>query len=208
MPAVTATSAMASGAANWAALQQRFGAQRLASLRPELLVRAIIIQPLPLVAEPAFMELGAVPRSLIAAKDLRRLASLVQRDAASFVVLYVGDVHQRSASEDQRRQWVLISHVPSACSAAEVKDMANKRAVLRTGLGASSFAGDVWCSSPDQITLSNYYRWSDGGTVDGAAERNLRDAAAAKLQSGFRSFRRNANAGFIRMLAYRIAASP
>ena len=49
--------------------------------------------------------------------------------------------------------------------------MADNRSVLKAGLGADCFAGDMWCTSPDQITLSNYIKTVDGRGVTQPVEQ-------------------------------------
>ena len=146
----------------WQALQRRFGDQNKPTTAAELLVRGLKIVPLDgqensAVYALGFLEAGAVRRTASLSKDFSAVAALVQPDAACYLAVFVGDV-QAQASPDAKAQWVLISYVPSTCSTKEIKKMADNRAALKAGLGASSFTGDMWCSSADQITLSTYLR--------------------------------------------------
>ena len=191
----------------WQALQRRFGDQNKPTTAAELLVRGLKIVPLDgqensAVYALGFLEAGAVRRTASLSKDFGSVAALVQPDASCYLAVFIGDVQAQTASADPKAQWVLISYVPSTCSTKEIKKMADNRAALKAGLGASSFTGDMWCSSADQITLSTYLRSAEGGVGSGPpppggaaagadnGEQAARDAAAAKLQGKFRTSRR------------------
>ena len=115
-----------------------------------------------------FREAGSTLRTVSLSRDFQALSAMVEPDAACYIVVFVGDVHQGVAGDahdsKDKAKWVLVSFVPSTCSDFEAKAMADNRAAVKAGLGTDSFVGDMWCDSTSQITLSNYIRTVETGS--------------------------------------------
>ena len=200
----------------WTALQRRFAEQNKPSISTDLLVRGIKVTPLDgqensQAYSLGFREAGAVRRTVSLSRDFLSVAAMVDALNPCYLAVFVGDVHQvklQGAGVTGRAQWLLVSFVPAACSAFAARKMADNRAMIKSGLGAELFVGDMWCSTADQITLSNYIRTAENGALQGvgaspaplqpsllgkrdaAAEAKQEHAAAAAIQNRFRKSRR------------------
>jgi len=129
------------------------------------------------------------------------MSKMVDPAHPCYLVVYVGDVQLEpgkaaaaASSLEPARDWVLISYVPSSCSAFEAKKMADNRAGLKAGLGAERFAeGGMWCVHVEQISLSNYMRASESGGMDApgapgaSSAAREQEVAASKIQDAMRS---------------------
>jgi hypothetical protein len=180
----------------WQALQRRFAEQNKASTSSDLLIRSLKVMPLNGQESSSswslgFMETGAVRRTVSLSKDFIATAALVQPSVPCYLIMFVGDVSQVKLP-DPKAQWLLVSYVPAAASPLLMKQMADNRAGLKAVLGESSFAGDLWCTTADQITLSNYIRVSaqGGGLQPPTTSAEGTNSAAAKIQSRYRQSRR------------------
>jgi len=177
----------------WAALQRRFEEQDKARVMPEKLVRAIMVVPLDGQEGSAtwslgFKETGEVRRTTSLSRDFQSIAALVPPRAPAYLLLYVGDLQGSSAGGGKQSNWAVIAWVPPSCSAAESKKMADNRSVLKAGLGAGCFSGDMWCTAPEQITLSNYIKSMDGRAAAAPAEEET-DEQAVRIQALYRGKR-------------------
>ena len=164
----------------WQALQRRFAEQNKASTSSDLLIRSLKVMPLNGQESSSswslgFMETGAVRRTVSLSKDFIATAALVQPSVPCYLIMFVGDVSQVKLP-DPKAQWLLVSYVPAAASPLLMKQMADNRAGLKAVLGESSFAGDLWCTTADQITLFDSVGFA---TEDFSALRYVHDQLEA-----------------------------
>ena len=170
----------------WDAVRRRFESQRATSTSPDQLLRGLRLVPLDGQDELhafslGFREAGAVSRSASISRDFNALSELVsgEPDRACYLILFVADLRP-SAANDQHgdQQWLLLSYVPSSCSAFEAKRMAEARAALKADLGTDAFVStSMWCVAPEQIALSHYMRAleaSAGGSGAAAGSKEVR----------------------------------
>lgn len=142
---------------------------------------------------------GSTLRTVSLSRDFQALSAVVEPDVTSYLVVFVGDVHQGKV-QDGDAKWVLVSFVPNTTSASESKKMAENRSVVKAGLGADHFCGDMWCTSPDQVTLSNYLRTVEGGSASGrqspggASNEDANAADKARAASRIQGFARRKSA--------------